>query len=388
MIKTPMLVLTELFLPTKGGTAVWFDSVYRIMGGKEIHIVTDIVPGFEKHDQNHPNHIHRLNLRRVPWLKPESLAMYLKLFFFSFRLFCKSEIHFIHAGRVLPEGLVGWILGKIFKKSLVIYAHGEEITTWRQPAKFKVMTYVYKQADCVIANSEFTKNELLKLGVLNSRVKKVSPGVELAHFRPGLKIDDLKLLIGVDKNKKLIFSVGRLTRRKGFDQTIRSISRLNKNGLDVHYAIAGTGEDSEYLESLAKNLGVAENVHFLGHVTEIDLPRWYNAADVFVMPNREINGDTEGFGMVFIEANACGKPVVSGMAGGTGGAVIHGETGFRIDGNSLNELTETIGKLLTDQSLSNQLGKNGLRRARELFSWNSIAEQTKKINQYLRESVK
>jgi phosphatidylinositol alpha-1,6-mannosyltransferase len=75
-----LLVLTELFLPTKGGTAVWFDEVYRRLGGKEIHVVTASVPGAEAHDRDHPNSVHRVRLARHWWLRPESLAMYAKLF--------------------------------------------------------------------------------------------------------------------------------------------------------------------------------------------------------------------------------------------------------------------------------------------------------------------
>ncbi|WP_300458613.1 glycosyltransferase family 4 protein [Desulfobacula sp.] len=375
-----ILVLTELFLPTKGGTAVWFDKVYRLLGGKAIHIVTANVSGADAHDKYHENTIHRIDLSRFAWLKPESLVMYLKLLWASIRLGLKYRFQIVHAGRVLPEGLVGFFAARVFKIPLVIYAHGEEITTWRQPVKLSVMKYVYRQADGVIANSEFTKQELLKIGVTESRIINLSPGVDVQHFKPGLVTEDLKKKIGVGDNNKLLLSVGRLSRRKGFDHTIKALSCLRKKGLDVHYAIVGIGKDKPYLEQLAQDNGVVKQVHFLGHVSEEDLPRWYNAADLFVMPNREINGDTEGFGMVFLEANACGKPVIAGIAGGTGGAVLDGKTGFRIDGTRVDELTDHICKLLTDQTLARELGQNGLNRVQNSFSWQSIAAKTAKIN--------
>lgn len=379
-MRNSILVLTELFLPTKGGTAVWFDKVYRLMGGKTIHILTANVPGADAHDKYHENTIHRINLSRVAWLKPESLIMYLKMLWVSVWLGLKHRFWIVHAGRVLPEGLVGFFAARVLNIPLVIYAHGEEITTWRQPVKLSVMKYVYRQADCVIANSEFTKQELLKIGVLESRIIILSPGVDIQRFKPGLETEDLKKIIGFEDNSKLLLSVGRLSRRKGFDHVIKALSRLRKKGLDAHYALVGIGEDKPYLEQLVQDEGVVQQVHFLGHVSEDDLPRWYNAADLFVMPNREINGDTEGFGMVFLEANACGKPVIAGIAGGTGGAVLDGKTGFRIDGTSVDELTDHICKLLTDQKLSWQLGQNGLNRAQNSFSWQSIAAKTDKIN--------
>ena len=378
--KVSILVLTELFLPTKGGTAVWFDKVYRLLGGKTIHIVTANVPGADAHDMHHENTIHRINLSRVAWLKPESLIMYLKLMWVSIRLGLKHKFQIVHAGRVLPEGLVGLFTARLFKIPLVIYAHGEEITTWRQAVKFSMMKYVYKKAEIVIANSEFTKHELLKLGVTGSRIRHLSPGVDVQRFFPGIEIGDLKKRIGVDTKDKLLLSVGRLSRRKGFDNTIKAFSDLRKKGLNVHYALVGIGEDKRYLEQLVQKEKVGGYVHFLGHVSEEDLPKWYNAADIFVMPNREIDGDTEGFGMVFLEANACGKPVIAGKAGGTGDAVLHEKTGFRVDGASLDELTNCLYQLLTDQNLSWQMGKNGLDRVRKSFSWQSIAAKTDEIN--------
>ena len=105
-------------------------------------------------------------------------------------------------------------------------------------------------------------------------------------------------------------------------------------------------------------------VHLLGHVEADDLPRWYNAADVATMPNREINGDTEGFGMVFIEAAACGKPTVAGLAGGTGAAVIDGVTGLRVDGASTQAVADALYRLLSDPLLAKELGKQRARTSR------------------------
>ncbi len=371
-----LLVITELFLPTKGGTAVWFDEVYRRLGGKEIHIVTARVPGSEDHDRNHPNSVHRLNMRRHWWLRPESLGMYAKFLFASFRILARKPIAAIHAGRVLPEGLVGWVGARIFRKPLVIYAHGEEITTWRQPAKFRVMAFTYRHADKVIANSGFTQEELLKIGVSPEKIELIYPGVDVERFRPGLPCLDLKQKLGLGAGDKLLLSVGRLSRRKGFDSVIYALPELINSGLNVHYALIGVGEDWDYLQALARQLQVKGRVHFLGHVSSEDLPRWYNACDIFVMPNREIKGDTEGFGMVFIEAAACGKASIAGKAGGTGAAVIDGRTGLRIDGSKTGEISNAIKCLFTDHQLIASLEEAALQRAHSEFSWQNVAAKT------------
>lgn len=376
MISNKLLVISELFLPTKGGTAVWFDEVYRRLGDKNIYIVTAKVPGCENYDLTHPNNISRVDLRRVWWLRPQSLAMYIKLFIQALRIAKKHKVAAIHAGRVLPEGLVALLVGKLLSKKIVIYAHGEEITTWRQPAKFRVMSFTYRHADVVIANSEFTHNELIKLGVNNNRIVRINPGVDIDRFRPDLPFIDLRNELGMKSEQKLILSVGRLSRRKGFDQVIKALPALLRTGLDLKYAIIGIGEDEQYLKNLAKEHGVQDRVHFLGHVEASDLPRWYKACDIFAMPNREIDGDTEGFGMVFIEAAACGKPSIAGMAGGTGSAVLDGETGIRIDGNSLECVTKSIETLLSDNELRAKIGRQAMDRARDEFSWEAVAGRT------------
>lgn len=372
----PLLVITELYLPTKGGTAVWFDEVYRRLGGKDIHVVTADVPGAAEHDATHPNTVHRLPLRRHWWLRPESLAMYAKFFFKGLRLALRHRFQAVHAGRVLPEGLVALLVARLVRIPVVIYAHGEEITTWRQPGKFRAMRFAYRHADRLVANSEFTRDELIKLGVAPERITLIYPGVDIERFRPGLPCDDLKAGIGLTPNQKLILSVGRLSRRKGFDMVIRSLPELVKQGLDVRYALIGIGEDRDYLSNLARELGVSERVHMLGHVLPEDLPRWYNACDVFVMPNREINGDTEGFGMVFVEAAACGKPAIGGRAGGTGAAILDGVTGWRVDGLSGDELSRALARVLTDKNLAVAVGGKGRERAVQEFGWETVARKT------------
>lgn len=374
------LVLTELFLPTKGGTAVWFAEVYRRLSGKETHIVTADVPGAGEVDASHPNSVHRINMHRVAWLRPESLGMYVNLFAKSLWLALTHRFDAIHAGRALPEGLSAWAVARLTFHPVVIYAHGEELTTWGRGGKYKAMRFALRHADRVIANSEFTRNELIKMDVNPTRIALIYPGVDVARFRPGLACADLRQSVNVTSDGKLILSVGRLSRRKGFDRIIQALPALIHTGLNVQYAVIGIGEDQEYLLNLARAHGVAERVHLLGHVSANDLPRWYNACDIFAMPNREINGDTEGFGMVFLEAAACGKPSLAGIAGGTGAAVLDEETGLRLDGTDGQKIHAALVRLLGDTILAAQLGKNGLTRAVKEFSWDSVAAKTLALN--------
>ncbi|MHB1247240.1 MAG: glycosyltransferase [Sulfuriferula sp.] len=370
------LVLTELFLPTKGGTAVWFSEVYRRLSGKETHIVTADVPGAAEVDASHPNTVHRINMRRVAWLRPESLGMYVNLFATSLWLALTHRFDAIHAGRALPEGLTAWAVARLTFHPVVIYAHGEELTTWGSGGKYKAMRFALRHADCVIANSEFTRDELLKMDVTPARITLIYPGVDVARFRPGLACGDLRQSVGMGAAGKLILSVGRLSRRKGFDQVIKSLPALVNAGLDVQYVLIGIGEDQDYLLDLAREHGMTGRVHLIGHVSADDLPRWYNACDVFAMPNREINGDTEGFGMVFIEAAACGKPAIAGLAGGTGAAVLDGVTGLRVDGTQVGAVENALSRLVLENDWSIDMGHQGLARVAAEFSWEVVVQKT------------
>ncbi len=374
--RSGLLVITELYLPTKGGTAVWFYEVYRRFGEKDVHILTAEIGGSHAHDSGHPNTIHRLRLKRYRFIFPESLWMYIKLFITALWITYRNKLAQIHAGRVLSEGMIAWLVARLLHRKCLVYAHGEEITTWKQALKYKVMRFVYAHVDHVIANSQFTFNELVKMGINKEKITIIYPGVDTERFRPGLMCDDLRARCGVTGKSKLILSVGRLSRRKGFDQVIKSLPSLLEEKLDVHYALIGVGEDAQYLSNLADTLGVSTRVHFIGHVSMDDLPRWYNAADVFAMPNREINGDTEGFGMVFLEAAACGTPSVAGVAGGTGDAVIEGVSGTRVNGNDVIAICNVLMMHIMNTELCSEKMRH---KMCELYDWSTVCMRTRKV---------
>jgi phosphatidylinositol alpha-1,6-mannosyltransferase len=160
---------------------------------------------------------------------------------------------------------------------------------------------------------------------------------------------------------------------------IRGLPLLRQQGIDAHYVVIGIGDDREYLQRLAAELGVSERVHLLGHVSYEDLPRWYAACDLFAMPNRDIDGDTEGFGLVFLEAASAGKPGVAGTAGGTASAVVDGVTGLRVDGEQLQELTRALARLLVDRAEAERMGLNGRRRVLDNFTHQRRVDQLREL---------
>lgn len=375
-----LLVLTELFLPTRGGTAVWAAEVYQRLGGKAIHIVTADVPGAATVDAAHPNTIHRLGLKRVAWLRPESLAMYARFFFKSLGLALSHRFDAVHAFRALPEGLVAWAVARLTLRPVAIYAHGEELTTWGRGGKYQAMRFALRHADRVIANSEHTRDTLLTMDVDPAHIAVIYPGVDVAVFRPGLEVGGLRETLAIRTDEALVFSVGRLSRRKGFDQMIRAVAQLRAEGRALRYVIGGIGEDADYLDRLIAEHQLQDSVHRIGAVGEADLPRWLNACDLFAMPNRDINGDNEGFGMVFIEAAACGKPSLAGEAGGTGSAVLHQNTGLRVDGDSVDAVAAGLRIFLTAPEQARAWGHQALQRVQREFAWERVANKTRQLN--------
>jgi phosphatidylinositol alpha-1,6-mannosyltransferase len=238
------------------------------------------------------------------------------------------------------------------------------------------MRVALRHADRIIANSEHTQRTLVAMGVAPERIDVIHPGVDVSVFRPGLDVSGLRESLGISAGERLVFSVGRLSRRKGFDQVVRAVARLRADHMAVRYVIAGIGEDFEHLQELIREHRLQGVVHMLGPVDAGDLARWMNACDVFAMPNRDINGDNEGFGIVFIEAAACGKPALAGEAGGTGSAVLNEATGLRVDGTSLDAVTAGLRRLLADADWAAEMGRAGERRVAKDFTWSRVAEKT------------
>jgi len=379
-INLRLLMITELFLPTKGGTATSFDDDFRRLGGKDVHILTADVPGAAEFDRNHPNTIHRISLKRHEWLKPESLFIYGKLLLWSFWITITKGITAIYAGRALPEGLVALVVARLTRRPVFIYAHGEELTGWGRGRKFQAMCFVLRRSDRVLSNSDNTRDILMStLGVGEDRIEVVYPTVDHSRFKPLEIASDFRESIGVVNGKKLVLSVGRLIRRKGFDNVIRSLPSLLKAGLDVEYAVIGRGDDIGYLREVAIQCGVEARVHFLDSVSYEDLPGWYHACDVFAMPNRDIDGDTEGFGLVFLEAAAAGKAVVAGKAGGTASAVVDGVTGLRVDGEDVGEIGRALAELLGDPARADRLGRNARERVLREFTHERRVQQLRDL---------
>jgi phosphatidylinositol alpha-1,6-mannosyltransferase len=170
-----------------------------------------------------------------------------------------------------------------------------------------------------------------------------------------------------------------MQRRKGQDKVIEALPRIKQAVPQVKYVMVGTGEVHESLIALARQLGVEDSVVFAGNILDQDLAAYYSACDVFLMPCREIDGDVEGFGIVYLEAGAAGKPVIGGKTGGTDDAIVDGVTGLRVDGTSCDEIADAAIRLLSTPHKAKEMGQNGRQRVETDFSWDGVVERTRRI---------
>ena len=201
------------------------------------------------------------------------------------------------------------------------------------------------------------------------------PGADVERFRPDLETADIRAALGIG-DRPLVVCVSRLVARKGQDTLIRAMPAIRASVSDATLLIVGGGPHEDRLRSMAAELP-PDAIVFSGQVNEDDLPRYYAAGDVFAMPCRTRLGglEVEGWGNVFIEAAACGKPVVVGDSGGARESVVDGETGILVDGRRVDVVADAVGGLLADPERARAMGAAGRLRVLRSHAWPDIAAQ-------------
>jgi len=190
------------------------------------------------------------------------------------------------------------------------------------------------------------------------RIEVLHNAVDAASFEDPGDARILRKRLELPDDCRILLSVGAIKRRKGFDLLIQAFARIASSEPNLHLLIAGEGSDSDLVQ-LANTLGVASRTHFLGQVKQDDLVSLYHACEVFALLPRNESWHFEGFGLVFLEAGACGKPVVASRSGGVSDAVRGNETGLLVDENDPSSAANAIVRLLTDAALARRLGSAG-----------------------------
>ena len=376
-----VLLITNNLPPVRGGSGVVYDNIARHGQGRIIVIAPrtsyqDGLPqiGWREHDRVAPYPVVRCNLLRtilrkrtggfVSWLRfrIHDAAIRLQLLTTMIRLMRRHRIAAVCIGELVASAWVLRVLRFFPRVTRLVYVHGEEITTQDgYDVSRERRRAALQSAHRIIVVSRFAADAVTDLlgAAAKDRVYLVENGVDASHFMPLPRSADLLDRYGLTGNFTFI-SVSRLLEKKGIDLAIKAFARVVSRYPDSRFLVVGEGPYRETLEKLAAASDVAGKVIFTGAVSADEIVDHYVLGDVFVMPNRRLaNGDTEGFGLVFLEANACGLPVIAGSDGGSTDAVRHAVNGLVVDGHSVDAIAEAMLALHADRALRKSLREGG-----------------------------
>ncbi len=273
-----------------------------------------------------------------------------------------------------PEGLIATLAGV---RPRIILAHGTELTPtrslWRRAAWRKLQRWVLEAADLVVANSEYT-GRLVEKAAPGSNVSAIPLGVDTRKFCPGDR-KAAKARFGVE-GTTVVTTVSRLHEYKGHDVVLEALAAIPEKILSgFTYLIAGKGPERSRLEERAIRLGLETTVRWLDYVSDEDLPDLYRASDLFVLCTRESMHDVEGFGLAFLEAQACATPVVGTRTGGIPDSVIEGEGGWLIEQDDSRHLVNLLTDLATDPQRFRFAGLQARARVERHCTWEQYARR-------------
>lgn len=275
-------------------------------------------------------------------------------------------------GAAAPLALLSRGLRKSGITRIVALTHGHEVWWAKVPPFSWAIRIIGRNVDVLTYLGNFTQSAIsnsLNQSAISAMVK-IAPGIDTEHFKPDPEAALLKSELDLT-GKRVIVSVGRLVHRKGQDKLVEAMPEILDEFPDAHLLFVGVGPHLEYIHKRAIELGVIENISFVGRVQYRELPKFISVGEIFAMPSRSrLAGlEVEGLGIVYLEASACGLPVVGGKSGGAPDALLEGETGFAVDGEKPSEIAAAIRTLLRDPALAARMGARGRQWIIDEWQW-------------------
>jgi phosphatidylinositol alpha-1,6-mannosyltransferase len=280
-------------------------------------------------------------------------------------------------GAAAPLGLMASALrGRAGVRRTVATTHGHEVWWARTPGTRRLLRRIGDTNDVLTYLGSYTRDRIASAlsPAAATRMVQLTPGVDTGAFHPGVDGSAVRRRYGLG-DRPVVVCVSRLVERKGQDMLIRALPLVHRRVPDAAVLIVGDGPRREKLVALAESLGVVGDVVFAGAHPWADLPPYFAAGDVFCMParSRKAGFEVEGLGIVYLEASATGLPVVAGSSGGAPDTVRHGETGYVVDGRSVEEIADRLSELLLDRELATRMGEAGQSWVEESWRWKRVS---------------
>lgn len=361
------LLVTNDFPPKIGGIQSYLWELWRRLPPESFSVITSTWPGSEDFDRAQPFKIRRLAKMLLP---TPQVASYV-------REIAKAEgAQLVVMDPAFPLGIIGPGLGLAY----AVVLHGAEVSVpGRLPATRAALRRTIAGAALGVVGGGWVENEVRRLcGTKSPPMVQVPPGVDPAHFRPLSQGEIAKgrEKFGLRTGERAVVAMSRLVPRKGIDVLIKAVAEVAQHRQGVTLLVGGRGRDHRRLGRIAK--ATAAPVRFLGPVAPGDLRYLYGVGEVFAMPcrTRWAGLEQEGYGIVFLEAGACGVPQIAGDSGGAAEAVLDGITGKVVaHPEKASSVAAALGQLLDDPALRMRLGSAAMQRARSDASYDRLAER-------------
>ena len=369
-----ILLITLGFPPARGGIQSCLYERCRIAPDRVV-ILAPNCPGAREFDEAQPFPIYRWPgaLGDIPGLRRVCQLIFPLIL--AWRLCRRYPIRRVECGQALPFGAVAWLLRAMNRTPYRIWAFGDDVI---KPAGWPLIRWllvrVLRRAETIIAISQFTRRHLQALGLSDEQIRVIYPPIDLQRFHPK-QSGSTPTSQEFEIDMPTLLTTARLEERKGIHVVLQMLPALLEQFPNLIYVVAGQGPAESSLRALANRLGVSDYVRFVGDVCEEDLATQYRACDLFVMlptPNEE-KGEAEGFGMVYLEAAASGRPAVAWCTGGVEAAVIHERTGLLVQRDDIEAARQAILALLANPERLRTMGQKARAWAEQTVS-HSVSE--------------
>lgn len=362
-----MILVTNDFPPKVGGIQNYLYELWSRLPLTDTRVITTKYAGDLEFDRKLDFEVERYS--KILWPTPK-LIKHVNSVIKEYR----SDVVFIDP--LLPTGL---ITSKLQGSQKISIIHGAEVTVPGRilPSRALIKKSV-QDSDVILSAGNYAARELVRAIGRPINMVRIPPGVDINNFCVPSKDErdkakkELISELSIPANSKILVSMSRIVPRKGFDIAIKSLAGLDD---DVHLVVIGKGRDLKRLEGLTEKLGLQSRVHFLGSVTHKKLISVFHGSDIFLMLCRDRWGslEAEGFGIVFLEAQACGLPVIVGRSGGSSESLLDKKTGFLVDPESLVEIREKINLILQDEELAKEFSLAGRAFVEKEHSYDYLA---------------